>query len=105
MVKHRIPFDVKNTKSSKVSLPLNIMTPPNPEQETHFQTHPHKALQSQRESVIVWPAGVFVLCLRIYAEGGQCLPHHQGETFFWIQRISVLSSKALPPPLTPSPPH
>lgn len=50
LVKHRIPFDVKNTKSSKVSLPLNIMTPQNPEQETHFQTHPYKALQSQRES-------------------------------------------------------
>lgn len=34
--KHGIPFDVKNTASSKVSLPLNNMTRQKSEQETHF---------------------------------------------------------------------
>jgi len=36
LVQHRIPFDVKHTESSKVSLPLNIMTRQKPEQETQF---------------------------------------------------------------------
>lgn len=36
LVQQRIPFDVKNTESSKVSLPLNIMTRQKPEQETQF---------------------------------------------------------------------
>ena len=50
LVKHRISFDVRNAESSKVTLPLNIMTRQKSEQETHFWTLPYKGLPSQRET-------------------------------------------------------
>lgn len=72
LVKHRISFDVQNAESSKVSLPLNIMTRQKSEQETHFWTLPYKGLPSQREKAGHCSARwCFCILLKDYSGGWQ----------------------------------
>lgn len=71
LVQHRIPFDVKNTESSKVSLPLNIMTRQNPRTGNPILNLPTRgtAIPKGERPAIVSPAGVFVLRLRFIQKG------------------------------------
>lgn len=99
LVKHRISFDVsKPQKVQRLACHSTVWFVKNLNRKPISKlTHKDIALPKGERLVIVSPAGVFVLCLRVYSEGGQCLPHHQGETFFWIQRISAISSNTFPP--------
>ena len=94
LVKHRISFDVQMQKVQRSACHSTLWLVKNLNRKPISELcHTRDCHPKGRRLVIVRPAGVFVFYLRIIQEGD----NHQGETFFWVQRITAISSNTFSP--------